>query len=179
MKKETLLTIAVLILIVLNVALLVVFNVNRGRPPFAPPLPMRNLPLDSAPGPGKVIVERLNLDRSQRSEFLKLKQQHQEKVRAIQEESRKLHNELFGLLKEPQLDTAKQQAIINSLGDNRKELERAIINHFAAMKALCKTDEQKKLFVDFVDELGEMIGPPPMRPGMNNTPHEIPPPLEK
>ena len=56
MKKETLLTIAVLILIVLNVALLVVFNVNQGRPPFAPPLPMRNFPPENTPRPGKVIA---------------------------------------------------------------------------------------------------------------------------
>ena len=134
MKKETLLTIAVLILIVLNVALLVVFNVNQGRPPFAPPLPMRNFPPENTPGPGKVIVERLKLDESQRNEFLKLKQQHLEKVQAIQEKSRTLHDELFDLLKEPQIDTAKEQAIINSLGENRKELEQAIFDHFAAIK---------------------------------------------
>ena len=174
MKKETLLTIAVLILIVLNVALLVVFNVNQGRPPFAPP--MRNLPPDSGPGPGKVIVERLKLDESQRREFLNLKHQHQEKVQAIQEESRRLHDELFDLLKEPQMDRAREKAIIDSLGDNRKELEQSIIDHFAAIKALCKTDEQKELFNEFIGELGKMIGPPP---GMNHPPQEIPPPPEK
>jgi len=176
MKKETLLTIAVLILIVLNVALLVVFNVNQGRPPFSPPLPMRNMPPDNGPGPGKVIVERLKLDKSQRNEFLKLKQKHLEKVQAIQEKSRRLHDELFDLLKEPQIDTVREQSIIDSLGNNRKELERAIIDHFAAIKALCKTDEQKELFNEFIGELGKMIGPPP---GMNHPPQEIPPPPEK
>jgi protein CpxP len=177
MKKETLLTIAVLILIVLNVALLVVFNVNQGRPPFAPPLPMRNFPPENTPGPGKVIVERLKLDESQRNEFLKLKQQHLEKVQAIQEKSRSLHEELFDLLKEPQIDIAKEQVIIDSLGDNRKELEQAIFDHFAAIKSLCKTDEQKKLFNNFIGELGETIGPPPQNhipgpPGQPGPPPE-------
>ena len=179
MKKETLLTIAVLILIVLNVALLVVFNVNQGRPPFAPPLPMHNFPPENTPGPGKVIVERLKLDESQRNEFLKLKQQHQEKVQAIQEESRRLHDELFALLKEPQMDTAKEQAIIDSLGANRKELERAIFDHFAAIKSLCKTDEQKKLFNNFIGELGETIGPPPSQNHMPGPPGQPGPPPER
>ena len=179
MKKETLLTIAVLILIVLNVALLVVFNVNQGRPPFAPPLPMRNFPPENTPGPGKVIVERLKLDESQRNEFLKLKQQHLEKVQAIQEKSRTLHDELFDLLKEPQIDTAKEQAIINSLGDNRKELEQAIFDHFAAIKSLCKTDEQKKLFNSFIGELGETIGPPPPQNHMPGPPGQPGPPPER
>jgi Spy/CpxP family protein refolding chaperone len=178
MKKETLLTIAVLILIVLNVALLVVFNVNQGRPPFAPPLPMRNFPPENPPGPGKVIVERLKLDESQRNEFLKLKQRHQENVQVIQEESRTLHNELFDLLKEPKIDTAKEQAIINSLGDNRKKLEQAIFDHFAAIKALCKTDEQKKLFNSFIGELGETIGPPPQN-RMPGPPGQPGPPPER
>jgi len=179
MKKETLLTIAVLILIVLNVALLVVFNVNQGRPPFAPPVPVGNLPPDSSPGPGKVIVERLKLDKSQRNEFLKLKQKHQEKVQAIQEKSRTLHDDLFGLLKEPQIDTAKEQAIIDSLGNNREELERAIFDHFAAIKSLCKTDEQMKLFNSFIGELGETIGPPPPQNHTPGPPGQPGPPPER
>lgn len=179
MKKETLLTIAVLILIVLNVALLVVFNVNQGRPPFAPPLPMRNLPPVNGPGPGKVIVERLKLDKSQRNEFLKLKQQHQEKVHVIQEKSRSLHDELFDLLKEPQIDTSKEQAIIDSLGINRKALEQAIFDHFTAIKTLCKTEEQKKLFNGFIGELGETIGPPPPQNHIPGPPGPPGPPLER
>ena len=179
MKKETLLTIAVLILIVLNVALLVVFNVNQGRPPFAPPLPKHNFPPENTPGPGKVIVERLNLDKAQRNEFLKLKQKHLEKVQAIQEKSRMLHDELFDLLKEPQIDTAREQEIIDLLGDNRKELEQAIFDHFSAIKSLCNTDEQKKLFDSFIGELGETIGPPPPQNHMPGPPGQPGPPPER
>ncbi len=165
MKKETLLTIAVLVLIVLNVTLLVVFYVNQGRHPF-----MQLPPRGNEPGPGKVIIERLKLDNEQKKEFGKLKQEHQQKVRAIQEESRRLQDELFGLLKEPQQDSAKVRAIIDSIGNNRKELEQALFSHFASIKALCKTDEQKKLFDDFIDDLDKIVGPP-----MSPPPEEIPP----
>lgn len=160
MKKETLLTIAVLVLIVLNITLLVVFYFNQGRPPFMPPGQMGNMPTGTGMGPGRVIIDRLKLDESQQKEFAKLRQQHQDKVQAIQQESRKLQDELFDLLKEPQQDPAKVSAIINSMGDNRKQLEQAIFDHFSSIKALCKADEQKKMFNEFIDELGETIGPP-------------------
>jgi Spy/CpxP family protein refolding chaperone len=179
MKKETLLTIAVLILIVLNVALLTVFYVNQGRPPFTPPFPGPNTPAGNGPVPGKVIVERLKFDDSQQKEFMKLVQQHREKVQAIQEESRILHNELFDLLKEPQRDTSRVRALINSLGDNRKELEQLIFEHFAAIKALCKTDEQRKLFNIFIGELGETIGPPAEQNQRGGSPWQKGPPPEK
>jgi protein CpxP len=168
MKKETLLTIIVLVLIALNVTLLVMFYIHQQRPPFSPPF-MRG-PGPDGRGPGKVIVDRLKFDESQRKELENLRQQHRDKVTAIQEEFRRLQDELFDQLKGQQRDTAKVSDIINSIGNNRKQFEQAIFDHFAAIKALCKTDEQKKLFDDFIGELGKMIGPPMPQP-----PDKIPP----
>jgi len=179
MKKETLLTTAVLVLIALNITLLVVFYINQGREPFMPPGQMGNMPTGTGTGPGRFMIERLKFDDAQQNEFAKLRQQHQDKVQAIQQESRKLQDELFDLLKEPQQDPAKVSAIINSMGDNRKQLEQAIFDHFSSIKALCKTDEQKKLFNDFIDQLGETIGPPMQHRGRGGPPWMQGPPPER
>jgi len=170
MKKDTLLTIAVLGLLVLNIALVIIFYVNQGKRPFMPPPPRGN------EHPDKVIIDRLKFDETQQKEFENLKDEHRQKVRALEEKSRRLHDELFAQLKEPEQDPGKVTQIISSIGENRKQFEQATYDHFAAIKALCKTDEQKKLFDDFIDELGKMVGPPPQQPGMNQPPREQRPP---
>jgi protein CpxP len=170
MKKETLLTIAVLGLLVLNIVLVIIFYTNQGRRPFMPPPPRGN-----EPNPDKFIINRLKFDQSQQKEFEKLKAEHQQKIMALNEESRLLHDSLFAQLKEPGQNPEKVSAIISSIGDNKEKIDRATFEHFAAIKALCKTNEQRELFNEFIGELGKMIGPP-TPPGMNHPPHEQRPP---
>lgn len=111
-------------------------------------------------------AERLKFDDEQKKELEKLKSEHMEKMKSIEEENHKLHDELFSLLKEDSPDKTKADSLIALIAENRKKADAVMFSHFSDIKNLCKTDEQKKLFNGFVDDIGKMPppGPPQMQP---------------
>jgi protein CpxP len=168
MRKQTLLTVAVIGLLVLNFAILSMFYLNRQKQPLVPIGPIENVP-----PPEKIITERLKLDGAQQQAFEKLKKDHQEKIKSINEDERKLHDELFDLLKEDLPNQTKADSLISLIAENKKKAEQITFNHFADIKKLCTSGEQKELFDEFIDELGKMIGPPG---GLQHRPQNPPPP---
>jgi len=124
-------------------------------------------PRDMGPkGPmeGKRPAEKLKFDDEQKQELKKLGEEHKEKMKSLGEEIHKLHDELFGLLKESPVDQTKADSLISLIADNRKKMDTEVFNHLSNIKNLCKTDEQRKLFAEFVDDMGKMHGPPMMQP---------------
>jgi Spy/CpxP family protein refolding chaperone len=139
-----------------------VFFMYSGAKLLAQPHDMG--PKNMGPKDGKWIAEKLNFDDEQKQELKKLSQEHKVKMKSLGEEIHKLHDELFGLLKESPIDQTKADSLISLIADNRKKMDTEVFNHLSDIKSLCKTDEQRKLFAEFVDEMGKMHGPPPMQP---------------
>jgi Spy/CpxP family protein refolding chaperone len=129
-------------------------------------------PHEHGPRDGKGPAEKLKFDDEQKKELKKLGEQHKEKMKVFEEDNHKLHDELFALLKETSPDRTKADSLIALIAENSKKMNEAIFSHLTDIKNLCKTDEQRKLFGEFIDDFGKMHGPPQMQPPPPPPPEE-------
>ena len=115
MSKTKLLTIALILLLVLNaVTLFIVFHMHLGQ---------RQHEIHNDKGPTNFIIENLKLYADQQKQFADLRQQHQEFAKNIHEEGKKLHGEYFDLLKTDNPDKAKVDSIAGLISAHQKQLE--------------------------------------------------------
>ena len=153
MNKTTLLTVAVIGLLLLNAGMLVFMFTKK--PHDGPPLHEQG-----REGAAGFIIEQLKLDDKQQLQFAELRKQHQQETREAQEENHRLHDEYFELLKQDNADKNKVDSLASLIGMQHKKLELAMFNHFQQVRSICH-DEQKKLFDATIDEiLHHMIAPP-------------------
>lgn len=163
MKKENFLTGAVIILFVLN--LMTLAYVLFGFQPMPPPpeetgkhrLPERK---------DEMIINKLKLDEEQKKLFEVLKTEHRKLADSLQNASKKLHDDYFGILKSEPVDTAKANIIVQKIADNQKELDKITFRHFEKLRGILK-NEQKENFSRFIEEVSRppkgdkpMDGPP-------------------
>jgi periplasmic protein CpxP/Spy len=160
MSKTKFLTLGLMLLLALNaVTLFLLFRmrsdgVNYPRPPE---------------GPANYIVKQLQLDEKQQQQFAGLRRQHQEMMRRIHDEQKRLHDGYFDLLKTDDPDESRVDSIATLMSQNEKNIELATFDHFKRLRTICRND-QKKLFDDTIDEIARMLtkpGPPgggPPRP---------------
>jgi protein CpxP len=129
MSKIRLLTIAVIMLLIINSAMLlfVVFKPNKPR----------ERPLEN--GPKNIIIERLQLDKNQVIEYEDLIKTHQAKVKYLNEEVRKTKNQLFKCLVSNNDIEAK--ILQEKIGALQIEMEENHYSHFAALKKICKPNQ--------------------------------------
>jgi len=156
MRKEFFYRIVILALLLLNFGILVFIWQARyeGRLPMPP---------DGVGNPAQLIIERLHLDEQQQKQFDVMREAHHSKMMDIQHDSRKLHDELFDLLKADQVDTEKSNALIQQIQSLETEKEHVTFDHFAQLRAILRPD-QKMAFNGLIkDLLRQMGGPPPNR----------------
>ena len=146
MKKETLLTTAVIALLLLNFGTLGFLLLRR--PPHPP---------GEGPGPlDRHIVEQLRLDAAQARQFETLKQAHHEHILASDKAYRDALRNYFDLLRNDSVPIAQRdslQAVLTRIQDERAAVT---FQHFADLKALC-TPEQKPRFEALLPELMQVI----------------------
>lgn len=163
MQKDRFLILVIIILFILNLFTLgyVLFEL---KPP--PPPEMLDREHDRR-GPDKreqnrpdeLIINKLKFNNDQIKKFEDLKKEHRNRVDSIQFNSRKLHDEYFGLLKNPVVDTAKASVLLEQISLNQKMLDRATFSHFEKLRGICD-NEQKELFNRFIDEIAGSFKPP-------------------
>ena len=165
MNKDKFLILVIIILFALN--LFTLGFVLFGRPPIPPPPgPPFGMEHKRDGRPDDVIINRLKLTPDQQKKFEDLKKEHRGQVENIQEQSRKLHDEYFGLLKSEQVNTSKADSLLQLIANNQKELDKVTFTHFEKIRAICDAN-QKVLFSQFIDEIAHSFKPPM---------HEAPPP---
>ncbi len=155
MKKETLLTIAVIGLLLLNLSTLGFLLLRRPPHPDGPGGPQ---------SPGKHLVEKLHFTPEQQGQFEQLKSAHHE---LMMESDRAYHDALknyFDLLKSDPVDTIQSGALLARMNAIQETRVTATFKHFADLKALC-TQEQKAYFDAFLPELIRVILPKNGPPG--------------
>lgn len=161
MNRTKLLTIAVIGLLLLNFGILsVMFFGKTSQPPIHPP---HGGP--KGEGPKQIIIERLQFDVMQQKNYELLVVEHRNKTDELHEASKKLHDDLYSLLKEDTINQRQSDLLIIEIADNQKAIENLNLDHFNAIKKLCK-GEQVGYFNELVDELGQLFGrkgPPPPR----------------
>ncbi len=157
MSKLRLLTIAVIGLLLINIAIVGFLllrkppHFSQGRPPMA------------NEGPKQVIIERLNFNARQTTDYDKLITSHQVSIRALEDSISLLKNNLYQTLNDE--SSAGKDSIINRLGEIQTQIELTNYNHFEALKKICRPDQLDK-FSKLTTELAHFFAskkgtPPP------------------
>lgn len=156
MKKETLLTIAVVSLLLLNIGTLgyLVVNQNMRYPHFPPP---------GAGGPARLLIERLQFNEQQQKAFDDLKFSHRSSINKLDEQYNQLLVSYLTLLKQPAIDTVAKHTLEQQMAAIQVQKADITIKHFEAVKQLCN-EEQKRRFDEMIPELIQVLAAPKNQP---------------
>jgi hypothetical protein len=148
MNKVRFLTIATLILLLTNLALVSLLLFRR------PPHPKEE-------GPKNLIIEKLNLDQNQTRDYEKLIQWHRSEIRNSEDEILMLKNRLYSGLA-TDTDSVQKDSLINELAKVQTKIENIHYKHFQDIKTLCHAD-QKKAFESLTREIAGLFNRTPER----------------
>jgi protein CpxP len=175
MERTKWLTFAVIGLLLLNLATIgfLVFKPGGGpqsRPGGGPP---------GREEPAAIIIARLHFDQNQQQAYRKLVDQHQKKMRILNEQMKQLHQQFYGLLAATSTDSVRKTALSQQIADNQKAQAELNFRHFEQIKTLCRPDQQAD-FKELASELARLFGrqqPPRFDPGRHpeGSPENFPP----
>jgi Spy/CpxP family protein refolding chaperone len=148
MKTNRILTIAVVLLLLVNVAMLIFMLKGRGHHE------MRN----RDGGPFDMMGKELNMTEQQKTDFKKLKDEHFTAIKPVFDSIRTLKKSLFGLVKEENLSDSMISNYSGLISQQQAIIDKLTINHFRKVRALFSGDQQKK-FEDFVQKMMQRRGP--------------------
>lgn len=177
MKNDHFYKIVIVLLLLLNAGTLGYLWLSKDKPGHSP--------ADMRPGPGhrnhvdRLMSEKLQLSAEQEDLFHGLKMEHNEQMIELQKQERKLHTDLFILLKAKNIDTAAKNNYLVQLERNDRMKEEVTFEHFRKLRAILKPEQEPK-FDELVEEIASQIlshrrigrgpqgppdGPPPPPPG--------------
>ncbi|MCU0342027.1 MAG: periplasmic heavy metal sensor [Spirosomaceae bacterium] len=149
MKRETLLTLTVGVLLLLNLGTIGYLFLRDQRP--------------QGGRPDKLIVEGLKLTPPQVEQFEVLKDEHRTKMFQNDSYQRGYQQELWALLRSDTPDTTQARTLINqwlTLEGNKRV---ATFDHFRKIRLMC-TPEQRVLFDTLILDIGKAMMPMPRSP---------------
>ena len=152
MKTNRILTIAVVLLLVVNVAMLIFMLKGRSHHDMK----------YRGGGPFDMMVKELNMTEQQQTEFKKLKDEHFAVIKPVFDSVRTLKKSLFGLVKEENVNDSLVNNYSGLISQQQAIIDRLTINHFRKVRTLFSGDQQKK-FDDFVQKMMQRRGPGGMR----------------
>ena len=154
MKTNKILTIAVVLLLVVNVVMLVCMMKGRGH---------RGMKRQGAKsGPVEMMMKELNMNEQQQTEFKKLKDEHFTAIKPVFDSVRTLKKSLFGLVKEENINDSLVNNYSALIAQQQAIIDKLTINHFRKVRALFSGDQQIK-FDDLVQKMMQRRGPGGMR----------------
>ncbi len=132
MKKNLLLGLLLLFLVVMNGILL--FMLFQQGPDRRPPGP-----------PGDFIVKELGFDVNQMEQFRELSDGHMRAMRSIDEQTRRVKDNLFDGIGNQQFTEEQADSITSIIAQLSKEKELNVFNHFKAVGKICTPQQKAKL----------------------------------
>jgi Spy/CpxP family protein refolding chaperone len=142
MKTNKILTIAVILLLLVNAVMLIMMVRSRGHHDMK----------KQGGGPFDMMVKELNMTEQQQTDFKKLKDEHFAAISPVFDSVKTLKKSLFGLVKQENLDDSLVSQYSRLISEQRAIADRLTINHFRKVRALFSGDQQKK-FDDFVQKM--------------------------
>ena len=142
--SNKILTIAVILLLLVNAAMLIFMLKNRSHHDFS----RRGGKGD----PFDMMVKELNMTEQQQTEFKKLKEQHFKTIRPVFDSIRTLKQSLFSLVKDEKMNDSVIANYSNLIAAQQSIIDKLTINHFRNVRAIFSGDQQKK-FDDFVQKM--------------------------
>jgi Spy/CpxP family protein refolding chaperone len=150
MKTNRILTIAVILLLLVNVAMLIFMFKGRGHHPAR---------FDGGKGgPFDMMVKELNMTEQQQADFKKLKAEHFKNIGPVFDSIKTLKKSLFELVKTETVNDSAVSKYSSLIAGQQALVDKATINHFRQVRALFSGDQQKK-FDDFVQKMMQHRGP--------------------
>lgn len=144
------LTIAVVLLLLVNVAMLIFMLKGRGH---------HGMKYGSGKGgPFEMMVKELNMTGQQQAEFKKFKEEHFKNISPIFDSVRTLKQSLFDLVKAETVNDSIINKYSNLISEQQSIADKLTINHFRKVRTLFNGDQQKK-FDDFVQKMMQRHGP--------------------
>src|SRR5579883_3215882 len=177
MKRDTILTIAVVVLLIVNVGTLsyLIFTKPHHSPP-PPPAPMDGR--GPMMRPDELIRHTLHLTDDQDKKYAASIESHHATMMKLDSEFRATADRYFALLKTNAPATGMEDSLVAAMGKMQSAKAAATFRHFAEIKSFC-TPDQAKQFDTLVPELLDILlrsggrGPDAPPPPMNC---EMPPP---
>lgn len=172
-KNNRWLTVATLLLLTANIITLVLLWSTKNKD-------SRD---DMRPAPGGQVFEflskELKLDKQQLEAYKKLRDEHQQARRDIQDSIRRAKDEFFALLKNPDVSDSLINAYNRKAAEANQRLDEITFKHFQKLRAICNKTQQQT-FDSIIQEALHRMAPPrregPPPPGMHD-PERRPPPL--
>ncbi|HYC86497.1 MAG TPA: hypothetical protein VEB86_14795 [Chryseosolibacter sp.] len=151
MSKLTFVTMAVVVLLVLNGVLIFVIFTDKSRSP--------RQRVD------EIIIDRLQLHGDQIERFEELKHAHRAEVASAHDSIRMLKKILIVGLKTSLPDAKQAERVAAAISNQHKRIELATFRHFNSLRELCNA-RQKRLFDEFIQEIAMALDRPhsPRRP---------------
>jgi protein CpxP len=155
MEKTKLLTIAVIGLLLLNLATLgfLFLNGPKGNRP----------PHGGKPEPKEIIIEKLHFDANQQKDYENLIQWHRSEITKLDDNIRQAKNELYSQLNQSEVNAKAKDSLITVINSNQKQIEETHFKHFEDIKKLCHKDQMED-FNELTEELSRIFAPKPRRP---------------
>ena len=148
MTRTRLLSIAVVVLVLLNTATLGVLVFRN------PPHPEHR----KHEGPKAIIIERLKFDDRQVASYEELILEHRSRIDELDKRMMELRGRLYDVN-----DGQSADSIIDLIGETQGEIERVHTDHFGRIRALCRPD-QLRLFEALTKDLAGYFRPWPPPP---------------
>ncbi len=147
MTRTRLLSIAVVVLVLLNIATLGALFFRKA------PHPEHR----THEGPKAIIIERLKFDDGQVASYEELIRDHRNKIDELDKRMMELRGRLYDVN-----DPQSADPIIDLIGETQGEIERVHTDHFGRIRVLCRPD-QLPLFDTLTKDLAGYFrpGPPP------------------
>lgn len=148
MSKTKLLSIAVILLLLINLTTLFLIFTR-------PPRPERHQE------PKQVIIEKLDFDNKQVKEFEILIEEHKTNINREDVKLRRLKKEIYKTLSTNEFSL--KDSLINELSIVQRSIEGIHYEHFKALKKICNP-EQVENFNDLTEELVRLFSPENKKP---------------
>ncbi len=134
MNKLKLLSVAVVGLLLLNLALIIFLFLNK---PTHLHLPIH--PPEQQEGPKNIIIEQLHFNSEQITTYENLINEHQHQIKELDKLIREAKNNLY---QEFNFEAStKKDSLIQLLSSYQSQIEDVHYNHFLAIKKLCKPEQ--------------------------------------
>ncbi len=145
MTKSKLLTIAVVLLLAVNLLQLWIVATPHGG---------RRMP----EGPKDIIIEKLGFDKEQQQRYLEMIRWHRTQIREREEQILSVKKALYATLNDSTAAGSKD-SLLHELGQLQTQIERVHYRHFEDIKSICRP-EQMERYEAFTREIDQLFGPP-------------------
>ena len=154
MKKTTLLTGALIVLVILNLTLIgsIFFGHHPHEGMGGPDGPGRGRPRE-------IIIEALQFTQEQIKQYDILIKQHRSEVDALDKAIRENKQKLYTLLQQ-NYTVKEKEGLISEINKLQRQIEETHFTHFEAIKKLCN-NQQKAEFENMAPEFPKMFAPRP------------------